>query len=127
MGEAFFTPAADRRWRERLRGAVGIAADADAGTAFDLPGRIEQKIVPLRAREMSKIALELGRQLIERTVIRPAEALHAALQDFAAAEYAVLGRLEMLGAFGVVDEFALPPEAKNQRFLAGLDEKARQP
>jgi hypothetical protein len=34
----------------------------------------------------------------------------------------------MLGAFGVVDEFALPPETKDQRFLflPGLDQKARQ-
>jgi hypothetical protein len=55
----------------------------------------------------------------------PAETLRAALQGFAAAEYAVFGRSEMLGAFGIVDEFALPPETKNQRLLAGLDQQTR--
>lgn len=94
--------------------------------AFDLPGCVEQKVAPLRVLKMSKFPLQLSRQLIERTVIRPEKALHAALQGFAAAEYAVFGRLEMLGAFGVMDEFALPPEAKDQRFLSGFDQKARQ-
>ncbi len=127
LGEAFFTAAADCCRGGSLRLTVGIAANAGAGMAFNLPGGVEQKIAPLRPGEMSKFPLQLSRQLIERTVSRPEEALHAALEGFAAAEYAVFGRLEMLGAYGVVDEFALPFKTEYERLAASFDQKARQP
>jgi hypothetical protein len=127
MGVDLFTAPADCRWGGCLRLTAGIAANGDAGMAFELPDGIEQKIAPLRSREMRQIAFELGRQLIERTIVRPEKALRSALQGFAAAEYAVFVRLEMLGAGGVVDEFALPLETKDQRLVAGLDHQARHP